>query len=81
MRFLKIALPFLRYHKMIDERITEFGEKVREARKSQGLPQEAFSDKSGIDRSYMGKIERGENNITLAKAFEISDALNVSLKS
>ncbi|BCE02803.1 helix-turn-helix domain-containing protein [Marinicellulosiphila megalodicopiae] len=64
---------------MIDERIKLFGQKVREARKSQGLSQEAFAHLSGIDRSYMGKIERGENNITLARAYEISDALNVTL--
>ena len=35
---------------------------------------------AGIDRSYMGNIERGEKNITLKKAYEICDALDIGIK-
>ena len=35
--------------------------------------------KAGIDRSYMGKIERGEINITLEKDQQIAIALEVDL--
>lgn len=35
---------------------------------------------AGIDRSYMGNIERGEKNITLKKAYEICDALDIEIR-
>lgn len=64
---------------MKNMRLAAFGRAVREFRKAQGLSQEAFADKAGIDRSYMGHIERGEKNITLSKIYEIADALNVTV--
>ncbi len=62
---------------MRDQRLVEFGHTVRELRKSRGLSQEGFADLAGIDRSYMGHIERGERNVTLIKVFLIAEALNV----
>lgn len=63
---------------MKDQRLVAFGEKVREIRKAKGLSQEVLADLAGIDRSYMGHIERGDQNITLTKIYQISDALGVS---
>ncbi|MDP2524315.1 helix-turn-helix transcriptional regulator [Neptunomonas phycophila] len=34
---------------------------------------------AGVDRSYMGHIERGEKNITLTKIYQISDALEIEV--
>ena len=62
---------------MQDQRLVDFGQRVRALRKAKGLSQEAFAEISGIDRSYMGHIERGEKNVTLIKVFQISDALGV----
>ncbi|NVJ47880.1 MAG: helix-turn-helix transcriptional regulator [Cytophagia bacterium] len=62
---------------MADPRLKAFGQRVRELRKERGYSQENFAALAGVDRSYMGQIERGEKNITLAKLFQISDALNV----
>ena len=62
---------------MKDPRLVSFGEKVRQIRKKKGLSQEAFADLAGIDRSYMGHIERGDQNITLTKIHQIADALEV----
>lgn len=45
---------------MKDPRLVAFGQRVRDLRKEKGLSQEAFADLTGIDRSYMGHIERGE---------------------
>lgn len=50
----------------IDERMIAFGKRIREVRKSKGISQERLA---GINRSYMGNIERGEKNITLKKAY------------
>lgn len=64
---------------MKDPRLVAFGERVRQLRKEKGLSQEAFADLAGIDRSYMGHIERGDQNITLTKIYQISEALGVSV--
>jgi transcriptional regulator with XRE-family HTH domain len=64
-----------------DERMIAFGRRVREARKSKGISQERLAEMAGIDRSYMGNIERGEKNITLKKAYEISDALEIDIQN
>lgn len=62
---------------MRDQRLVDFGNRVRQIRKEQGLSQEALAALADIDRSYMGHIERGEKNVTLTKIYQISDALNV----
>ena len=63
-----------------DERIVAFGKRVRDVRKKKGISQEKLAELSNIDRSYMGNIERGENNITLKKVYEICDALDIEIK-
>ncbi|EOX1292714.1 helix-turn-helix transcriptional regulator [Vibrio cholerae] len=64
---------------MKDPRLVAFGEKVRQVRKEKGLSQEALADLAGIDRSYMGHIERGDQNITLTKIHQIADALEIPI--
>lgn len=62
------------------ERMISFEKRVREVRKGKGISQERLAEMAGIDRSYIGNIERGEKNITLKKAYEICDALNIAIK-
>lgn len=57
----------------------EFGARVQELRLSRGLTQEDLAEAVGVDRSYMGFIERGEKNATLDKIGKIAAALHVSL--
>jgi transcriptional regulator with XRE-family HTH domain len=54
-----------------------FGAAVRLHRKAKGLSQEAFADECGIDRSYMGGVERGERNIALINVEKIVTALGL----
>jgi transcriptional regulator with XRE-family HTH domain len=54
-----------------------FGAAVRQHRKNKGLSQEAFADACGIDRSYMGGVERGERNIALINVEKIMVALEL----
>jgi transcriptional regulator with XRE-family HTH domain len=54
-----------------------FGESVRRYRKERGYSQEAFGDACGIDRSYMGGIERGEHNLALLNILKIVTALGM----
>lgn len=51
------------------------GRAVRARRAQQALSQEALADAAGIDRSHMGKIERGERNVTFLNIARIASAL------
>jgi transcriptional regulator with XRE-family HTH domain len=51
------------------------GAAVRARRIAQGLSQEALADAAGVDRSHMGKIERGERNVTFLNIARIANAV------
>lgn len=53
---------------------------IRNKRKEKNITQESLSLQCGIDRSYMGRIERGEVNMTIDKLYEIANALKVDPK-
>ena len=55
-----------------------FGQAVRAARMEQGMAQEELAALAAIERSHMGKIERGEHMPTLALILRIAIALNRS---
>ena len=55
------------------------GKRVADLRRKKGFSQEAFAHECGFHRSYMGAVERGEKNITLAMTNKIARALNISL--
>ena len=57
--------------------LISFGSAVRQYRKARGLSQEAFADECGIDRSYMGGVERGERNVALVNIEKIIKALDM----
>ncbi|MGQ7269959.1 helix-turn-helix domain-containing protein [Marinobacter sp. V034] len=57
-----------------------FGRNLRAIRKSKGFSQERLAHETGIDRSYVGKIERGEVNITIEKIYLLADHLQCSPK-
>lgn len=58
--------------------LLRLGAAIRLCRKSHGISQEALADASGIDRAHMGKIERGERNVTLLNILRIATALGIS---
>lgn len=55
-----------------------FGASVRALRTDRGVAQETLAHLAGIERSHMGKIERGEHMPTLAIIFKIASALECS---
>lgn len=58
-----------------DQSLARLGRVVRERRLALELSQEALADAAGIDRSHMGKIERGERNVTFLNLLRIAAAL------
>ncbi|WP_221291030.1 helix-turn-helix transcriptional regulator [Xanthomonas campestris pv. campestris] len=55
-----------------------FGKAVRAARTARDISQEGLATLAGIERSHMGKIERGQHMPTLALILRVSIALNDS---
>lgn len=52
------------------------GTKIRSMRKLKKYSQDGFALQCGLDRSYMGRIERGEVNITVEKLYRIAAELD-----
>ena len=57
-----------------------FGKNLRSIRKGKGFSQDRLALAAGVDRSYMGRIERGEVNITLEKLYLLAGVLQCSPK-
>ena len=57
-----------------------FGERVRVLRKQKALSQESLALACGLDRTYIGGVERGERNISLLNIYKIAAALGVPPK-
>ncbi|MDO6775116.1 helix-turn-helix transcriptional regulator [Shewanella sp. 3_MG-2023] len=58
----------------------QFGIKLRRKRKEMGISQDKLALLAEIDRSYAGRIERGEVNITLEKAYQLAEALGCDVR-
>ena len=61
---------------MMDVRI-RFGRALRSRRTGLGVSQEEFADLCGLDRTYVGGIERGERNVGLDNIHRLAEALKV----
>ncbi|WP_114786271.1 helix-turn-helix domain-containing protein [Vibrio tetraodonis] len=57
-----------------------FGINLRNKRRDQGVPQDQLALRANIDRSYVGRIERGEVNITLEKAYQLAKVLECDVR-
>lgn len=58
-----------------DKSLVRLGAVIRARRLSLDLSQEALADVAEIDRSHMGKIERGERNVTFLNILKIATAV------
>ena len=59
--------------------LVRFGERVRQLRKERGFSQERFAAECGLDRTYIGGIERGERNVALRNIHRIAEALRIPI--
>lgn len=58
---------------------TIVGWNLRRYRVALGLSQEKLALEAGIDRSYVGRVERGSENVTIVTLEALAKALNISL--
>jgi transcriptional regulator with XRE-family HTH domain len=55
------------------------GFRIRQLREEAGISQEKLGQTSGLHRTYIGAIERGERNPSVLSLEKIAIALNVSV--
>lgn len=62
-----------------DNILERFGQRLRHLRKSKGFSQEGFALECGLDRSYVGAVERGERNLSLRNIRTMATKLDLTL--
>lgn len=64
-----------------DKLLKIFGRHLQKLRIEKGLSQEGLANEANVPISQIGRIERGEVNVTLSTLSVISRALQLELKS
>lgn len=59
--------------------LVALGAAIREVRQSKGISQERLALLAEVDRSYVGRIERGDNNVALLTLQRLASALDTSV--
>lgn len=52
-----------------------FGQNVRRLREEQGMTQAQLAEKAGLNRSYLGGVERGQRRICMDNIAKLARAL------
>jgi transcriptional regulator with XRE-family HTH domain len=73
------VLASVKRRKRIPKQRKMFGDVIRRRRTALGLSQEKLAEGVGCHRNYMGRIERGEQNITLDMMVRVARALKRSI--
>lgn len=58
----------------------KFGKHLKKIRKAARLSQEELGKKSRLHRTYIGSVERGQQNISLDNIYKIANALKIAPK-
>lgn len=59
--------------------LVALGSAIKKRRLDQGVSQEGLALAAGVDRSYLGRVERGDNNPAALTLIKIATALNMTL--
>ena len=57
----------------------KFGETLKLLRTEKGISQEKLAELSGLHRTYISDIERGERNVSLVNIVRIAEGLEVDI--
>ncbi len=60
--------------------LKRIGKNIRTERVRKGYSQEKFAEIASVHTNYIGKIERGEQNITIKKLVEITNKLGIKVE-
>ena len=61
--------------------LRKIGRQFRLERIKRDLSQERFAEIADVHTNYIGKVERGEQNLTIKKLVELANSLNVPVKN
>jgi transcriptional regulator with XRE-family HTH domain len=64
---------------MPDPSLLKLGENIRHYRRLKGLTQEELAELTGLHRTYIGGIERGERNVSMLNLVRLARTLEVPL--
>ena len=62
-----------------DPALVSLGDAIRAMRISKDISQEGLALLAGVDRSYVGRVERGDNNVAVLTLIKIAHAMNVTV--
>jgi transcriptional regulator with XRE-family HTH domain len=57
----------------------KLGDRIRKLRSRKGWSQEEFAAVSGVHRTYIGAVERGEKNLTISTLHTLAKTLDTSV--
>lgn len=63
-----------------DPSLVALGASIRRVRLKKGISQETLALIANVDRSYLGRVERGDNNVAMLTLVKIASGLGISLK-
>ncbi len=58
-----------------------FGKQLRKIRMAKGISQEELAFRSGLHRTYVSSVERGERNISIVNIQKLAEALGVDISN
>jgi len=61
--------------------LKQIGLKFRVERTKKQLSQEKFAEIAGVHTNYIGKVERGEQNLTVKKIVELANSLGIPVNN
>jgi len=64
-----------------DSALIALGEAIRRIRLSKDISQEKLALLAEVDRSYVGRVERGDNNVAILTLTKLAKALDISVAS
>ena len=56
-----------------------YGELIKEKRKEQKLTQQELAEKTGLNRPYIAKVEKGQTDVQLSSFLRVLHGLGLSL--
>ena len=61
------------------QELNKLGQIIRDKREALGLTQIEVAEKAGLDRNYIGMVERGERNPSYLSRIKIAKGLNMTV--